>query len=215
MWGDGGNLGPYSLWMWGCGLTQTCISGLLFLEPKDIQSISLGAVWSFSKASGLPWLDMGQKGPALRPRCNGAVRSRTLDILIQDEVKIMSEVSTEKDRLRFKAGDEVENFSDNVRAVELRITQFEEKINSEILKKKDQILVGSLTSNRSAIVAEVGRDSAASIAVYISCYLCSSMYCLCVNVYCHQLTTQLQLANISYHIRCRSNHPHMYWCRAT
>jgi hypothetical protein len=25
-----------------------------FLEFKDIQSISLGAIWSFSKASGLP-----------------------------------------------------------------------------------------------------------------------------------------------------------------
>jgi len=25
------------------------------------------------------------------------------------------------------------------------------------------------------------------------------MYCLCVNVYCHQVTTQLQLINISYH----------------
>jgi hypothetical protein len=102
----GGNLAPYSLWMWDFSLTQTFISGLLFLgetsvhilcecetlallkhaylgslflEPKDIQSISLGAIWSFSKASGLPWLDMGHKRPALRPRCIGAVRSRTLD----------------------------------------------------------------------------------------------------------------------------------------
>ena len=28
--------------------------GFFFLELKDIQSISLGAIWSFSKASGLP-----------------------------------------------------------------------------------------------------------------------------------------------------------------
>jgi hypothetical protein len=28
--------------------------GSFFFEPKDIQSISLGAIWSFSKASGLP-----------------------------------------------------------------------------------------------------------------------------------------------------------------
>jgi len=28
--------------------------GSFFLEPKDIQSISLEAIWSFSKASGLP-----------------------------------------------------------------------------------------------------------------------------------------------------------------
>jgi len=54
--------------------------GSFFLEPKDIQSISLGAIWSFSKASGLPWLDTGHKGPALKPSCIGAVRSRTLDI---------------------------------------------------------------------------------------------------------------------------------------
>jgi hypothetical protein len=27
------------------------------------------------------------------------------------------------------------------------------------------------------------------------------MYCLCVNVYCHRVTTQLQLINISYHKR--------------
>jgi hypothetical protein len=35
---------------------------------------------------------------------------------------------------------------------------------------------------------------------HISCYLCCSVYCLCVNVYCHRVTTQLQLINISYHI---------------
>jgi hypothetical protein len=28
--------------------------------------------------------------------------------------------------------------------------------------------------------------------------MCCSMYCLCVNVYCHRVTTQLQLTNISY-----------------
>ena len=27
------------------------------------------------------------------------------------------------------------------------------------------------------------------------------MYCLCVNVYCHRVTTQLQLTNILYHIK--------------
>jgi hypothetical protein len=31
-------------------------------------------------------------------------------------------------------------------------------------------------------------------------YLCCSVYFLCVNVYCHRVTTQLQLINISYHI---------------
>ena len=45
--------------------------------------------------------------------------------------------------------------------------------------------------------------------MYSYCYICSvlytpfslccSKYCLCVNVYCHRVTTQLQLTNI-YHI---------------
>ena len=39
------------------------------------------------------------------------------------------------------------------------------------------------------------------------CYLCRSMYSLCVNVYCHQVTTRLQLINISYHIQ----HPTDVW----
>jgi len=33
--------------------------------------------------------------------------------------------------------------------------------------------------------------------VLFGCYLCCSMYCLCLNVYCHRVTTQLQLINIS------------------
>jgi hypothetical protein len=40
--------------------------GCYFFEPKDIQSISLGAIWSFSNASGLPWLDMGYKWPGYK-----------------------------------------------------------------------------------------------------------------------------------------------------
>jgi len=32
-----------------------------------------------------------------------------------------------------------------------------------------------------------------SLFVLLGCYLCCSMYCLCVNVYCHRVTTQLQL----------------------
>ena len=36
------------------------------------------------------------------------------------------------------------------------------------------------------------------------CFLYCSMYCLCVNVYCHRVTTQLQLTNISYHINVQS-----------
>ena len=33
-----------------------------FLEPQDIKSISLGAIWNFSKVAGLPWIDRGHKG---------------------------------------------------------------------------------------------------------------------------------------------------------
>jgi hypothetical protein len=44
------------------------------------------------------------------------------------------------------------------------------------------------------------RNGARPALFHISCYLCCSVYCLCVNVYCHQVTTQLQLINISYHI---------------
>ena len=52
--------------------------GSFFLEPKDIQSIRLEAIWSFSKASELPGSNMGHKEPALKPRCIGAARSQTL-----------------------------------------------------------------------------------------------------------------------------------------
>jgi hypothetical protein len=49
------------------------------------------------------------------------------------------------------------------------------------------------------------------------CYLCCSMYCLCVNVYCHRVTTRLQLINISYHIIIPGNvlkllHIRIYFC---
>jgi len=35
--------------------------GSSFLEPEDIKCISLGAIWNFSKATGLPQIDMGHK----------------------------------------------------------------------------------------------------------------------------------------------------------
>ena len=38
------------------------------------------------------------------------------------------------------------------------------------------------------------------VLFYVLEVLYCSMYCLCVNVYCHRVTTQLQLTNISYHI---------------
>jgi len=37
-----------------------------FLDLEDVNSVSLGAIWNFSKGTGLPWLDIrlwGTKGP--------------------------------------------------------------------------------------------------------------------------------------------------------
>ena len=51
-----------------------------FLDPVAIKILSLGAIWNFSKGTGLSWLDIGlwgQKGPSLRPRCIGTIRART------------------------------------------------------------------------------------------------------------------------------------------
>jgi hypothetical protein len=44
--------------------------GSSFLESGDILSINLGAIWSFSKAAGLPWEVIGaHRARNLRPRC--------------------------------------------------------------------------------------------------------------------------------------------------
>jgi len=39
--------------------------GSFSLKPEDIKSISLGVIWNFSKASGLPWFDVGHKGSVI------------------------------------------------------------------------------------------------------------------------------------------------------
>jgi len=51
--------------------------------------------------------------------------------------------------------------------------------------------------------------------VLFGCYLCCSMYCLCVNVYCHRVTTQLQLINkcIYIHHIIKAYHLTLYWAR--
>ena len=53
------------------------------------------------------------------------------------------------------------------------------------------IPVHSLTHHLSPIIISYS-------VVRLLLYLCCSVYCLCVNVYCHWVTTQLQLINISY-----------------
>ena len=51
-----------------------------FLEPGDIKSVSLGAIWNFSKVTGPPppinWCG-AQRAHLLRPRNIGTMRSRT------------------------------------------------------------------------------------------------------------------------------------------
>ena len=37
--------------------------GSFFLEPEDIRSLGLGAIWNCSKVTGLPCFDVGHKGP--------------------------------------------------------------------------------------------------------------------------------------------------------
>jgi hypothetical protein len=53
--------------------------GSFFLEPRDIQHVSLGAIWRFGRAVGLPWEnEWGTKGRIhIRPECIGAKRPRT------------------------------------------------------------------------------------------------------------------------------------------
>ena len=51
-----------------------------FLDPGDFKILSLGAIWNFSRGTGLSWADIrlwGTKGPFIRPRCIGTVRART------------------------------------------------------------------------------------------------------------------------------------------
>jgi hypothetical protein len=37
--------------------------GSFFLEPEDIKNLSLQANWNFGKVAGIPWIEMGHKGP--------------------------------------------------------------------------------------------------------------------------------------------------------
>jgi len=39
--------------------------GSFFLEPEVVNSKILGAVWTLSKVTGLPSIDMGHKGPVI------------------------------------------------------------------------------------------------------------------------------------------------------
>ena len=61
----------------------------------------------------------------------------------------------------------------------------------------------SCKANARVILAKTGHGPHTSkivVLLYVLSVLYCSMYCLCVNVYCDRVTTQLQLTNISYHI---------------
>ena len=56
-------------------------------------------------------------------------------------------------------------------------------------------------ANARVILAKTGHSPHSSkivVLFYVLFVLYCSTYCLCVNVYCHRVTTQLQLTNISY-----------------
>jgi len=61
-------------------------------------------------------------------------------------------------------------------------------------------------ANARVILAKTGHDPHTSkivVLFYVLFILYCSMYCLCLNVYCHRVTTQLQLTNISmYYYYC-------------
>ena len=54
-------------------------------------------------------------------------------------------------------------------------------------------------ANARVILAKTGHGPHSSkiVVLYVLFVFYCSMYCLCVNVYCHRVTTQLQLTNIS------------------
>ena len=54
-------------------LWDTVISGLHFLDPEDVRSLSLGAVWNFSKGPVLPWIGIRVWGTNGLSKCLGAL----------------------------------------------------------------------------------------------------------------------------------------------
>jgi len=66
--------------------------------------------------------------------------------------------------LQFKAGEKVEKFCDNIRTVEVKIVELNDKMKSEISNLKAQNSARSVTSIREATVAEVGQGDKARIA---------------------------------------------------
>jgi hypothetical protein len=64
------------------------------VDPEDIKSLSLWAIWNCSKGAGLPWANIrlwGTNGPFIRPRCIGTVKTRTqMQIIINPSGRTMA-----------------------------------------------------------------------------------------------------------------------------
>ena len=66
-------------------------------------------------------------------------------------------------------------------------------------------------ANARVILAKTGHGPHSSkivVLLYVLFVLYFSMYCLCVNLYCHRVTTQLQLTNISYQYKKKLHFPY-------
>ena len=66
--------------------------------------------------------------------------------------------------MQFKAGEKVGKFSDNIRTVEVKIVELNDKMKSEISNLKAQNSARSITSIPVTTVAEVGQADKARIA---------------------------------------------------
>jgi hypothetical protein len=97
VWSRRGCLSSCFMWVWSLGLTHTYL-GSFFLDPKDVRSIILGAVWNFSKGTGLPWLGqqiMGCQGPVQQAHMHWEQKGLNSFLLFCSILKILSVHSTE------------------------------------------------------------------------------------------------------------------------
>ena len=65
-------------------LRHACL-GSCFLEPEDVKSLVLGAIWNTNTETGLPWLDIrlkGTKGPSKGLATSGRKGSNPVTDLI-------------------------------------------------------------------------------------------------------------------------------------
>jgi hypothetical protein len=56
----------------------------------------------------------------------------SLDVMKQEVANIRKEMSTEREKLQFKAGEKIKMCNDNIKAVEVKIVELNDKMHSEI-----------------------------------------------------------------------------------